>query len=53
MALSVPTEYALEACIDAVVAPALWPQALQLLAESLGAESCTFVRVSCSSYLRW
>lgn len=42
MALSEPTEYALEACIDAVVAPALWPQALQLLAESLGAESCTF-----------
>lgn len=42
MALSERTERALEACIDAVVAPASWSHALQLLAESLGAESCTF-----------
>ena len=42
MTLSERTERALEACIDAVVAPASWPHALQLLAESLGAQSCTF-----------
>ena len=36
------TERAIEACYDAVLAPAEWPRALQLLAESLGAESCTF-----------
>lgn len=36
------TERAIEACYDSVLAPAEWPRALQLLAESLGAESCTF-----------
>ncbi|WP_027165779.1 helix-turn-helix transcriptional regulator [Mesorhizobium sp. WSM3224] len=36
------TERAIEACYDAVLAPGEWPRALQLLAESLGAESCTF-----------
>ena len=35
------TERAIEACYDAVLAPAEWSRALQLLAESLGAESCT------------
>jgi DNA-binding CsgD family transcriptional regulator len=42
MPLSERTERALEACYDAVLAPVRWPQALQLLGESLGAESCTF-----------
>jgi hypothetical protein len=35
------TERAIEACYDAVLAPAEWSHALQLLAESLGAKSCT------------
>ena len=42
MLLAERTERAIEACYDAVLAPAEWPHALQLLAESLGAESCTF-----------
>jgi DNA-binding CsgD family transcriptional regulator len=42
MGLSERTERALEICLDAVVAPALWPRALQSLGESLGAASCTF-----------
>jgi len=42
MPLSVRTERALEACYDAILSPAQWPRALQLLAESLGAASCTF-----------
>ncbi len=42
MPLSERTERALETCYDAVLAPVRWPQALQLLAESLDAESCTF-----------
>jgi len=41
MPLAVRTERALEACYDAVLAPTRWPHALQLLAESLGAASCT------------
>jgi len=40
MPLSVRTDRALEACYDAILSPARWPQALQLLAESLGAASC-------------
>jgi DNA-binding CsgD family transcriptional regulator len=39
MALSARTERAVEACYDAVLVPALWPQALQQLADSLGAAS--------------
>jgi DNA-binding CsgD family transcriptional regulator len=42
MPLSVRTERALEACYDAILSPARWPEALQLLAESLGGASCTF-----------
>jgi DNA-binding CsgD family transcriptional regulator len=42
MPLSLRTEHALEACYDAILSPAQWPQALQLLAESLGAASCVF-----------
>jgi hypothetical protein len=42
MPLSVRTERALEACYDAILSPTRWPEALQLLAESLGGASCTF-----------
>ena len=42
MPLTARTERALEACYDAILAPARWPSALQLLAESLDAASCTF-----------
>jgi len=42
MLLSERTGRAIEACYDAVLAPDRWPWALQLLGESLGAESCTF-----------
>jgi DNA-binding CsgD family transcriptional regulator len=42
MPLSERTERALEACYDAVLSPPRWGSALQLLAESLGAASCTF-----------
>ena len=34
------TERAIEACYDAALAPALWPDALQRLGESVGALSC-------------
>jgi DNA-binding CsgD family transcriptional regulator len=40
--LSEGTERALEACYDAVLSPPRWGSALQFLAESLGAVSCTF-----------
>lgn len=39
MRLSEPTERAIEACHDAVLAPELWPGALQRLSESFGASS--------------
>jgi DNA-binding CsgD family transcriptional regulator len=39
--LTEQTERALEACYDATVAPALWPDALQRLGESVGALSCS------------
>jgi DNA-binding CsgD family transcriptional regulator len=42
MPLTALTERALEACNDAVLESHRWPSALQLLAESLGAASCTF-----------
>ncbi len=42
MPLTARTERALEACYDAILSPPGWPSALQLLAESLGAASCTF-----------
>jgi DNA-binding CsgD family transcriptional regulator len=42
LVLSQRTESALAACLDAVVAPTRWPGALQSLAESFGAASCTF-----------
>ena len=42
MALSEETERAIEACYDAALQPGRWPVALQLLGESLGADSCTF-----------
>jgi DNA-binding CsgD family transcriptional regulator len=42
MVLSERTQHAIEACYDAVLAPALWPEALQKLGESVGASSCTF-----------
>src|SRR5271156_6694600 len=42
MPLSPRTERALEACHDAILAPTRWPSALQSLAESFGAASCTF-----------
>lgn len=42
MLLSERTERALDACQDAVLTPQQWPQALQLLADSFGAASCTF-----------
>jgi DNA-binding CsgD family transcriptional regulator len=42
MPLTERTERALEACHDAILAPARWPSALQSLGESFGAASCTF-----------
>ena len=42
MPLSEGTERALEACYDAILAPTLWSSALQSMAESFGAASCTF-----------
>jgi DNA-binding CsgD family transcriptional regulator len=42
MLLSQRTERAIEACFDAAIATERWPSALQLLGESLGAESSTF-----------
>jgi DNA-binding CsgD family transcriptional regulator len=42
MTLSQQTERAIESCYNAVMAPHLWPGALQELAESLGAASGTF-----------
>lgn len=42
MPLTERTERALEACHDAILAPTRWPSALQSLAESFGAASCTF-----------
>ena len=42
MPLSERTERALEACHDAIIDPARWSSALQSLAESFGAASCTF-----------
>jgi DNA-binding CsgD family transcriptional regulator len=42
MPLSERTERALEACYDAILAPTRWPSALQSLAESFDAASCTF-----------
>ena len=41
MPLSEGTERALEACYDAILAPTRWPSALQSMAESFGAASCT------------
>jgi DNA-binding CsgD family transcriptional regulator len=41
MPLSESTERALEACYDAILAPTRWSSALQALAESFGAASCT------------
>ena len=41
MPLTARTERALEACYDAIFSPPGWPSALQLLAELLGAASCT------------
>ena len=41
MPLSERTEHALEACYDAILAPTRWSLALQSLAESFGAASCT------------
>jgi len=42
MALTETTERALEACYDATLAAELWPEALQLLVESVGALSGSF-----------
>jgi DNA-binding CsgD family transcriptional regulator len=42
MHLSERSYQAIEACYDAAFAPERWPAALQLLAESVGAHSCTF-----------
>jgi hypothetical protein len=42
MPLTERTERALEACHDAILAPARWPSALQSLGESFGTASCTF-----------
>ena len=42
MPLSEGTERALEACYDAILVPTLWSSALQSMAESFGAASCTF-----------
>jgi hypothetical protein len=41
MPLSERAERALEACYDAILAPTRWSSALQSLAESFGAASCT------------
>jgi DNA-binding CsgD family transcriptional regulator len=41
MPLSERTERAVEACHDAILAPTRWSSALQSLAESFGAASCT------------
>jgi DNA-binding CsgD family transcriptional regulator len=45
MVLSERTERAVEACHDAILAPELWPAALQRLADSLEVASCTFYAV--------
>lgn len=45
MRLSQSTERALEACQDAVLAPELWPTALQGLSDSLGASSTVLLPV--------
>jgi DNA-binding CsgD family transcriptional regulator len=42
VALTERTERAIEACYDAALTPALWPDALQRLGESVGALSCNF-----------
>jgi DNA-binding CsgD family transcriptional regulator len=42
MPLATRTELALETCYEAILAPSRWPLALQMLAESVGAASCTF-----------
>jgi DNA-binding CsgD family transcriptional regulator len=42
MPLTPRTERALEACYDALLEPARWSSALQLLGESLGGVSCLF-----------
>src|SRR5262245_56811777 len=42
MAFSERTERAIEACYDAVLLPSAWPDALQSLADTVGASSCTF-----------
>ena len=42
MPLSERTERALEACYDALLEPARWTSALQLLGESFGGVSCIF-----------
>ncbi|SDB20437.1 helix-turn-helix transcriptional regulator [Bauldia litoralis] len=42
MHLSEQTQRAIESCYDAILAPGRLPVALQILGESLGAESCTF-----------
>lgn len=41
MVLTERTERAIEACYDATLTPALWPDALQRLGESVGALSCS------------
>ena len=45
MRLSESTERALEACQDAVLAPELWPAALQRLSDSFGASSTVLLPV--------
>ena len=45
MRLSESTERALEACQDAVLAPELWPAALQSLSDSFGASSTVLLPV--------
>jgi DNA-binding CsgD family transcriptional regulator len=42
MHMSEQTERAIEACYDAALASERWPSALQMLGESLAAQSCTF-----------
>jgi DNA-binding CsgD family transcriptional regulator len=42
MSLDDRTERALEACYDAVLMPALWPEVLQQLADALAVTSCNF-----------
>lgn len=51
MLLSDQTGHAIEACYDAILDPLRWPSALQLLGESLGADSCTFA--SCDPVGDW